>query len=340
MVIDSFPGRVIIVDGQEFLYFGGTSYLGMAVQKDFQKILSNNIGIWGTSYGSSRNSNVKLSIYEKFENQFSRDVGAQDAAAVSSGMLAGKFVVEYFSKTKTSFYHFPKTHPAVIGPNSLPLFVNGKINEHLQSNHNEEIVISVDAILSLEVIPTNFDFLNLISPNKKITLLVDESHSLGIVGANGEGIFKSIPTKNLQRIIMVSSLGKALGLSFGIICGDKKFIDRIKNEANFISASATNPAYLASYLEAQKIYKEQRSKLKMNLEFISSNLHLGKKYKFDENYPVIYSNDELLFSSLLDHHAVITRFKYPTYKKYLNRIVITANHTITDLEKLINLLNK
>ena len=116
---------------------------------------------------------------------------------------------------------------------------------------------------------------------------------------------------------MVSSLGKALGLSVGIICGDKYFIDIIKNEANFISASATNPAYLASYLEAQEIYKEQRSKLKINLEFISSNLKSPKKYKFDENYPVIYSNDEGLFSSLLDDHVVITRFKYPDRKRHV-----------------------
>jgi len=340
MVIDSFPDRVITVKGEEFLYFGGTSYLGMATQNEFQKILSDNIGKWGTSYGSSRNSNVKLSIYEKFESQFSDNVGAQDSAAISSGMLAGKFVIEYLSKTITSFYHYPKTHPAVVGPNSSLLFVDGKINGKLQNDQTEEVVISVDAILSLEVTPINFDFLKGISPNKKVTLVVDESHSLGIVGEKGEGIFEDIPTENLKRRILVSSLGKALGLSVGIICSDLQFIDSIKSESNFISSSATNPAYLATYLDAHKIYAAQRLKLKINLEFISSNLNLNKKYKFDKSYPIIYSNDETIFSSLLDEHIVITRFKYPTYKNYMNRIVITANHKKSDLEKLVNLLNK
>ena len=340
MIIDSFPDRIITAKGQEFLYFGGTSYLGMATQKEFHKILSNNIRKWGTSYGSSRNSNVKLSIYEKFESKFSDDIGAQASAVVSSGMLAGKFVIEYLSKSITSFYHFPKTHPAVIGPNSLPLFVDGQLNEQLKDDQGEEVVISADAILSLEVTPTNFDFLKEISPSKNITLVVDESHSLGIVGENGEGIFQNILMENLNRKILVSSLGKALGLSVGIICGDLHFVDSLKKESNFISASAANPAYIATYLEAQKIYTEQRSKLKINLEFISSNLNSNKKYKFDKSYPVIYSNDEAIFSSLLDNHIVITRFKYPTYKNYMNRIVITANHKKTDLEKLVNLLNK
>jgi 7-keto-8-aminopelargonate synthetase-like enzyme len=197
MTIDSFPDRIITVKDQKYLYFGGTSYLGIAAQNKFQKILSNSIGKWGTSYGSSRNSNVKLSIYEKFENRFSNDVGAEDAAAVSSGMLAGKFVIEYLSKSITTYYHYPKTHPAVIGPNSLPLFVKGKINEQLQNEYPEEVVISVDAILSLEVTPTKFNFLNQISPNKNITLVVDESHSIGIVGENGGGVYQDIPTDNL-----------------------------------------------------------------------------------------------------------------------------------------------
>ena len=340
MIIDGFPDRIITVKGEEFLYFGGTSYLGMATQKDFQKILSNSISKWGTSYGSSRNSNIKLSIYEKFENQFSMDIGTQDSAAVSSGMLAGKFVIEYLAKNITAFYHYPKSHPAIIGPGSLPLFVDGIINEKIRSEKHEEVVICVDTILSSEVTPTNFDFLKQISPNKKITLVVDESHSLGIIGEHGEGVIQYIPMENLKRKIMVSSLGKALGLSIGIICGDRLFIDSIKDEPNFIAASATNPAYLATYIEADKTYKTQRSKLKTNLEFISTNLNSGKKYKFDRNYPVIYSNDETIFSSLLRDHIVITRFKYPTYKNYLNRIVITANHTIADLEKLIKQLNK
>ena len=340
MIIDSFPDRLISIKGEEFLYFGGTSYLGMATQNEFQKILSNNIIKWGTSYGSSRNSNIKLSIYDKFESQFSDEVGAQASAVISSGTLAGKFVIEYLSKTNTTFYHYPKTHPAVLGPNSLHLFIDGKINKQLQSDKSENVVICVDTILSSEVTPTNFDFLKQISPNKNITLLVDESHSLGIVGVNGEGVFQNIPIQNLERKILISSLGKALGLSIGIICGDHEFIDSIKNETNFISASATNPAYLASYLQAQNIYKAQRSKLKNNLAFISSNLKANKKYKFDKNYPVIYSNDETIFSSLLRNNIIITRFKYPTYKNYMNRIVITANHTKTDLEKLIKQLNK
>jgi 7-keto-8-aminopelargonate synthetase-like enzyme len=217
--------------------------------------------------------------------------------------------------------------------------MNGKLHPKLQDDIVEEIVITVDAILSLEVTPTSFDFLNQISSNKKITLIVDESHSLGIVGKKGEGIFNSISNEKLYRKIMISSLGKALGLSGGIIASDKQLIGALKTALIFVSSSGSNPAYLEAYLQAQDLYNIQRQKLKINLAFLNSKLNHTKEFKFTDNYPVIYSNNDAIFVRLLQNKIIITRFKYPTYKKLMNRIVITANHTKEDLEKLIKILN-
>lgn len=340
MTVNGFPDRKITIKGKEYLYFGGTSYLGMATLPEFQNLITQNIKKWGTFYGSSRNANVKLSVYEKAEKLFSEQIGAEASVTVSSGTLAGKLTTEYLSKTIDTFFHYPKTHPAILVNHSLPLFVDGELHPKLQDDIVEEVVITADAILSLEVTPTSFDFLNRISSKKRITLIVDESHSLGIVGENGTGIFNSISTKNLHRKIMISSLGKALSLSGGIIASDKKFIAELKEEPVFISSSGANPAYLETYLQAQDLYSEQRQKLNANLDFLATELHPNKALKFASDYPVIYSNDSTVFTTLLQQHIIITNFKYPTYKNPMNRIVITANHTQKDLEKLIQVLNK
>ncbi len=339
MKVDSFPDRTIMVKGEEHLYFGGTSYLGMATLPEFQNLMTQNIKKWGTFYGSSRNANVKLSVYDKVEQLFSEQIGSEASLTVSSGTLAGKLTTAYLSKTIETFFHYPKTHPAILVKHSLPLFVEGKLHPKLQDDTVEEIVITVDAILSLEITPTSFDFLNQISSKKKITLIVDESHSLGIIGKNGEGIFNSISNEKLYRKIMISSLGKALGLSGGIIASDKQFIDALKEEAVFVSSSGANPAYLETYLKAQGLYTVQRQKLNVNLDVFTLQLYPDKELLFNNNYPVIYSNNDAIFARLLQNKIIITRFKYPTYKKPMNRIVITANHTKEDLEKLINMLN-
>jgi len=339
MTVDSFPDRTITFKGEEYLYFGGTSYLGMATLPEFQNLIIQNIKKWGTFYGSSRNANVKLSVYDKVEQLFSEQIGSEASITVSSGTLAGKLTTDYLSKTIHTFFHYPKTHPAILVQHSLPLYIDGELHSKLLDDVVEEIVITTDAILSLEVTPTSFDFLNQISSKKKITLIVDESHSLGIVGKYGEGIFNSIPIEKLHRKIMISSLGKALSLSGGIIASDKQFINDIKLSALFVSSSGANPAYLETFIQAQDLYALQQERLKNNLAFLSSKLKLTKEFKFTDNYPVIYSINDTIFAKLLENNIIITRFTYPTYKKMMNRIVITANHTKNDLEKLVQILN-
>lgn len=334
MEIESFPDRTILVKDKEYLYFGGTSYLGMATNTEFQKLLFDNLKKWGMFYGSSRNSNIRLSIYERAEVFISNFIGAKSSITVSSGMLAGRLVMDHLSKITSTFFHYPKSHPAIFKSESLPLFVNEKLHPRLQDNIVEEVVISVDAVLALEVKPTSFDFLNEISSEKKVTLLIDESHSLGIVGEQGEGVFKTVVNQNLHRKIMISSLGKAIGLPIGVIASDKKFIDEIRNTSLFVSASGSSPAHLETFLEAQSLYHEQRQKLQFNLNILFEGSEFGTNYKFSKNYPVIYDNDRNSFDKLFEQGIIITSFKYPTYQSLMSRIVVTANHKEEDLKKL------
>lgn len=337
MKVHQFPDRLITVEGEEYLYFGGTSYLGIATNKNFNEILSKELHNWGAFYGSSRNSNIQLTIYDEFEQYFSNLIGVENSLSVSSGTLAGKFVIEHLSSEKHTFFHYPKTHPAILEKNSLPLFLNDKLNPKIFTC--KHIVITLDAVLGGEVTVTNLGFLNKIPKEIHLTLVVDESHSLGILGDNGNGIFSSIEHDNIDRKIMVSSLGKAIGLAGGIIASDKNFIDDIKQNSMFVSSSGMSPAYLAAFLKSEEIYKLQKEKLKDNLAFLSKKMDI-KNFLFNPKYPVIYANCEDVFKKLLQQEIIITSFKYPTYKKTMNRIVITADHTIADLEKLLLAIQK
>lgn len=340
MIIDNFPDREVTINNKQYLYFGGTSYLGMSTHPVFQNTLTNSIKKWGTSYGSSRDSNIKLSVFNKAEIYFAKKIGSESAVTVSSGTLAGKLVLDYLSKSKKTFYHYPKTHPAILNSKSLPLFIKDKLHPSLSNNIQKNIVITVDAILSLEVKPTSFEFLNKISLEKKVTLVIDESHSLGIVGKQGVGIFSEISNKNLHRKVTISSLGKALGVPGGIIAADKNFIEGIKKESIFVSCSGINPAYIEAYMLSQDLYKVQLKKLKENLNFLFKDLDLALLFKYNKNYPVIYCSENHIYKMLFDDGIIITNFKYPTYKNKMNRIVITANHTREDLKKLKNSLIK
>ncbi|MBS7255867.1 aminotransferase class I/II-fold pyridoxal phosphate-dependent enzyme [Flavobacterium branchiicola] len=338
MIVEEFPDRLIEIDQKQYLYFGGTAYLGLPTHKEFQNLVIQNILKWGTTYGSSRTANIKLSAYLHGEHFLASHIGSEAAVTVSSGMLAGKLVLEKLKKETDCFFHLNDTHSAIKTDNSLPIFINEKLNDRLLDSKPEKITILTDGVPSFQTKPTDLLFLKQISDSKEITLVIDESHSFGIAGQNGCGIYSSIQFP-IKRKIMVSSLGKAFGLTGGVIAGDSEFIKEIQELETFTSAAGMNPAFVQTLSDASEIYKIQHQKLKDNLSYIDSILIKNNNIKFDKNYPLIYLLSKELVHKLEEENIIIASFKYTKDSESLNRIVITANHLKEDLDKLVGVLN-
>jgi len=340
MKVNQFPDRVIEIENEQYLYFGGTAYLGLPTHPEFQKLLIKNILQWGTAYGSSRSANIQLTAYENGERFLANFIKAEAALTISSGMLAGKLVVEALTPETDCFYHLPDTHTAIKVSNSLPVFIGEKLNPRLLDNAAEKITVLTDSVPSFHVKPIDLSILNSIPSNKEITLVIDESHSLGILGTNGCGIYSTINLPNIKRKIVVSSLGKAFGLTGGLIGSDSEFINHITSHDTFVSSAGMNAAFVQTMTDAAAIYLEQHQKLKDNLNYINTHLIKNRAVLFDSNYPLIYPETEGLNDILTANKVIVTNFKYPTDTKDLNRIVITANHKKEDLDKIIHILNQ
>lgn len=338
MNVNQFPDRIIEIDQEQYLYFGGTAYLGLSTNKAFQELIVKNILKWGTTYGSSRNANVKVTAYENGETFLAHYIKAEAVVTVSSGMLAGKLVIEELKKQTDTFFRFEDVHTAIQADNSLPIFIDGKINPRLLDNKQEKITILSDAVPSFETNAIDFNVLKEILKNKEITLLIDESHSLGILGKNGCGIYSDI-NHPIKRKIMVSSLGKAFGLTGGVIASDTSFINQITKSEIFSSAAGMNPAFVQTLADAAEIYPKQHHKLVENLAYIDQKLVKHDSINFDKSYPLIYLKDKNIIDILKKNKIIIASFKYKQNADNLNRIVVTANHLPEDLDKLTTVLN-
>ena len=338
MIVEKFPDRIIEIDQEQYLYFGGTAYLGLPTNKDFQDLVIKNILNWGTTYGSSRTANIKLKAYDEGEKFLASHISSESTVTISSGMLAGKLVIDLMKTQTDCFFHFNDTHNAIRIENSLPLFVNNKLNERLLDSKQEKIAILTDGVPSFETKPVDLSFLKQIPSHKEVTLILDESHSFGILGGNGAGIYSSIQYP-VKRKIMVSSLGKAFGLTGGVIAADFGFINEIKEMETFTSAAGMNPAFVQTLSDAAEIYTLQHIKLLENLKYLDSILIQNNNIKFDKNYPLIYLLSKELVKKLKNEKIIIASFKYTQNAEPLNRIVITANHLKEDLDKLAKVLN-
>lgn len=345
--IDSFPDREITINGDTYLYFGGTSYLGLQTDSEFQELYIKNIKKYGTNYGASRKSNIRISIFEEVERYLAQLVGSESCITMSSGYLAGQLITQFLHKKEHTLFYTPHTHSALYVANNSGnkpksyitcTALNIAIRDHLEKNETTPVIF-LDAIDFSGANYPNFEGLQML-PLSDIILVVDDSHGIGIVGEKGSGVFKKIEQLNPKELIVCCSLGKGFGVQAGAIFGAKRRIIELFETDFFGGSSPASPANLASIFYGEKIYTAKRILLTINMQLFISNLKNPNKFKFMEGHPAFSFADEKLTSYLEKNKIIVTSFRYPNENSNLmSRIVISAAHTKDDILKVCNLIN-
>lgn len=341
--VDSFPGREITIDDRKYRYFGGTSYLGIQTDIDFQEIYIRNVKRYGTNYGASRNSNIRFSIYKEAENQLTRLVGSESCVTLSSGYLAGQLVCNYFGGKQYKLFYAPNTHSALyqskIRPYTTFTALNIALREYLSSPESSTPIVCMDSIDFSGNNYPNFEGLKSL-PLEAIILVVDDSHGIGVVGANGEGVYNMLKSLNPKELIVCCSLGKSFGIQTGAVFGNKERISAFMATDFFGGASPTAPANLATFIEAQEIYKLKRKSLIRNIQLFKSTLNCKTLFSGMENHPAFSYSCEDLTKHLFKNQLIVTSFGYPTDEDTtMSRIVLSAAHTKGDIQYLVKILN-
>ncbi len=347
--IDHLPSRTIRLNGEELLFFSGTSYLGMGHQPDFKAALLEGFNQYGTIFSASRNNNVQLKIYAEAEDFIAHWTGAEAALTVSSGLMAGQLVVQNIANQ--TFILAPSTHPAIWQTNTPPQYIFQNFDDFskkivpIVEQETREVIIAANAIDPLHGEHYDFSWIKNLTSDKPITLLLDDSHGIGITGTEGGGIFQRIKIligdKSNINLIVIASLAKAVGIPGGVILGDKQTIAAIRQNPMFVGASPIVPAYLFAFLHAQKTYTEARTVLQKNIEQFTTTLSQcpNLPIMYLPNYPVFFTPQKGLFDYLLKHKILISSFSYPKpTDSPITRIILSALHTEGDIEALVNIL--
>ena len=339
LTADGIPGRTVVCDGKEYLFFSGTAYLGMNCSTEFLSHLAEGMKTYGGNYSSSRNSNFRLNVYEEAEAHLAKFAGAEAALTVSSGYMAGQLTVRAFEETG-AFIFAPNAHPALWTKPADFFYAAfndwvSKLPDTISANQSPELFIVTNSLDPLFAEQYNFDWVSLLPADRKITLIIDDSHGFGVTGKNGSGIYSRINRTANITLVVVSSFGKAMGIPGGIVFSDSKTIGLLKKSPWFNTSSPIPPAYLFAYLRSGQLYQQQRKLLSANiLRFQSQVEHTGL-FRYFENYPVFYTRQNDLASFLMDKNILISSFAYPLPEDDLiTRIVINSNHRKNDIDLL------
>lgn len=342
--IESFPDRKIKINGEDYLYFGGTSYLGLQTDAEFQKLYFKNVKKYGTNYGASRKSNVRFSIYEEAESYLAQLVGSESCITMSSGYLAGQFITQFLNNSEHKYFYAPNTHSALYASNKIKSYVtfsalNIAIRDHLDKHKATTPVVFLDAIDFSGNNYPDFNGLQML-PISDIILIIDDSHGIGVIGLKGGGVYRQVLAMNPKELMVCGSLGKGFGIQAGAIFGTLNRISQLIATDFFGGASPTSPANLATLLDSEKLFSTKRRQLEINTLYFITNLVNPSKFKFMNGHPAFTFANEDLTTYLELNKIIVTSFRYPTEDANLmSRIVISAAHTEADIRRLCDLIN-
>lgn len=343
---DELPGRWLYQKGRRYLYCSGTGYLGIARNPAFATLLAEGLARYGTNYGSSRNSNLRLRIYAEAEEQLARYTGAVAALTVSSGYLAGQMAVKALAEAGR-FEYAPGTHPAAwltTAPAVTPTALShetwaAQLLARLDAEVPAPVVIVSNSLDPLRVCAYDFRWAACLPSDRPITLLIDDSHGFGVLGPAGAGVLSQLQVPPNVRVVVVASLGKACGIPGGVVLSsDAKFVAGLRRSAFFAASSPVVPAYLYAFVQAAELYAQARQQLAANAaQFAQATASMGL-FQWFEGFPVFYTPANELTGFLLQRGIWISSFPYPAPADTpITRVVFSALHTTEDVMQVARL---
>ena len=209
-------------------------------------------------------------------------------------------------------------------------------------------IIVTDGVFSMDGNVAPVDKICDLAEKYNALVMVDESHSAGVVGATGHGV--SELCKTYDRVdIYTGTLGKAFGGALGgFTTGRKEIIDMLRQRSRpYLFSNSLAPCIIGASLEVFKILKESNElhdKLVENVNYFRDKMMAaGFDIKptqsaicavmlYDAKLSQVYA------AKLLEEGIYVTGFYYPVVPKGEARIRVqlSAGHNREQLDKCIN----
>jgi 8-amino-7-oxononanoate synthase len=358
--IESGQDTEVIIDGKRVLMFGSNSYLGLTSHPRIKEASKKAIDKYGTGCAGSRFLNGTLDIHVELENRLARYVGKEAAVIFSTGFQVNLGVLSCITGRNDYLILDEYDHASIIDGSRLSFsrvikYAHNDMDDlrsKLQNMPEDAVkLIAVDGIFSMEgdivKLPELADLANEFGAN----IMVDDAHSLGVIGVNGAGTASHFGMNDDVDLIM-GTFSKSFASLGGFIAADKDTIEYIKHKARSLIFSASmTPSSVASVLEALNIIESEPH----HIENLWKNTHYATTLLREEGFDIgntespilpIYVRDNdktFLATNMLQADGVfvnpVVSPAVPSDSSLL-RCSLMATHTFSEIDEAVDKMAK
>ena len=347
--------------GQKVLNFCANNYLGLSGNDQLIEAAKASLDDHGYGMSSVRFICGTTDLHKKLELKIAEFFGTEDTILYAACFDANGGVFEPLLTEQDAIISDSLNHASIIDGVRLCKAQRYRYNnadmedleKQLQLAQEQRFrLIVTDGVFSMDGNVAPLDKIVRLAEKYKAMVMVDESHSAGVVGKTGRGLTELYDLKGKVEII-TGTLGKAFGGAIGgFTTGRKEIIELLRQRSRPYLFSNSIPPMVAAagirVIDMMTKTNELQDKLHHNSEyFIKKMTDLGFDLKPTRSaicavmlYDAKLSQD--FAARLLEEGIYVTGFYYPVVPKGQARIRVqlSAAHEIAHLDKAVNAFEK
>lgn len=361
--IEENEGPIVQIEGRKIIMAGSNNYLGLTAHPKVVEAAVKAVEKYGTGCSGSRYLTGTLDLHIELEERLAKFFNAESVLLFSTGYQTAQGVIPTLVGRNEYIISDKDNHACIVAGN---LMAKGALGNFVRYKHNDmddlEKVISklppdsAKLIVSDGVFSTGGEIvdlprLNEIAKKFKARIMIDDAHSVGVIGKGGRGTASEF---NLEKEIdlTMGTFSKTFASLGGFVAGPERVINYIKHFslALIFSASPT-PASVAAALAALDILEkepERVQKLISNANYMRKGLKEKGFNVIDGRtaiVPVIIGNDEMalkMWRILYDSGVFVNVFVPPGVPegRQMMRTSYMATHEKEHLDEIIHLFEK
>ncbi|WP_426325074.1 serine palmitoyltransferase [Pedobacter sp. R-06] len=297
--IESGQDTEVVINGKKVLMFGSNSYLGLTNHPKIKEAAKAAIEKYGTGCAGSRFLNGSLDIHLELENRLAEYVGKEAAVLFSTGFQVNLGVISCLLDRNDYLLLDEYDHASIIDGSRLAFSRTIKYAHNDMQDLRRKLsrlpedaakLIVSDGIFSMEGDLVNLPEMVEIANEFGANIMMDDAHSLGVIGFNGSGTASHFNLTEEVDLIM-GTFSKSLASLGGFIAGSTETIEYIKHRARSLMFSASMPpSAVASVIAALDIIESEPERI----DKLWANTEYAKKLLLDAGFDIGHSNSPII----------------------------------------------
>lgn len=345
--------------GERLLNFAGCDYLGFSAEPQLVEHATQAIRKHGLNITGAQCFSGFSEYHEELENKLAKLYRKEAACLLSSGTLANISVLSSLAEPGDYIFNDAFNHSSLVAGTQM----SGATYRVFPHNNTERLereiaklpakakkIITVDGIYSADGDHAPIRKLADIADKYNAALVVDEAHSIGVVGDNLMGAADD--AGELDRVTVVTgTMSKAMGSIGGFAAGPRELIDFMKHMSGFATGSRGAPYGLAAAscaaLDLLPTLGNERSEIALrnarNLAEAFKNAGFDVRHGHSAIVSVICGDMPQTVGvafGVRERGVLASTMVYPSVPKRHGRLrfCVTAHHTDADIDATVKTL--